>query len=163
MKFKDELIDLNVCQDAIEWVGDKTKEEAFATCERGDWMLWYIAQTNMVDIRVLVGIKIECASLVKHLMEDQRSLRALEVGERFSKGLASLEELKEAADDAFAAADASAAAYAAYAAADSVVNAAYGDADSVAYAAYADAAADVARRKEVLKQCADIVRKHIIL
>ena len=165
MKFKDELINLDACQEAIEWVGDKTKQEAFETCERGDWMLWYIAKTNMVDIRTLVGIKIECASLVKHLMKHQRSLKALEVGERFSKGLASLEELKDAVDDAYTAyieahADA---AYAAYAAAFAAAYAYVADfADSVADAANSVAdAVNATKRKEVLKQCADIVRRYV--
>ena len=64
-------------------------------------------------------------------MKDPRSLKALEVAEKFSKGEATREELDAAAADA-------AYAYAAY-----------------AYAAYATA------RKETLKKCADICREHI--
>lgn len=94
------------------------------------------AQKKGVDKRKLVLVGGRCASLVKHLMKDKRSLKALEVYERYGLGEATEEELEEAANatlrvsiDAYAATRASD--YTSYAA-----HAAY-----VAYVAYAAARA----------------------
>ena len=97
-----------------------------------------------------------CARQVQHLMNDERSIKALTVAWDHSNGLATDDELRAAAaaaadayaadadaaaDAAYAAADAAAAyaAYAAYAAADAAAAyAAYAAADAAAaYAAYA--------------------------
>ena len=42
MKFKDQLIKLNACPSAVEWVGDKTAQQAWDECKNGNWMLWLI-------------------------------------------------------------------------------------------------------------------------
>ena len=39
---KELLKKLNACQPAREWADDKTIEEIWATCYRGDWMLWFV-------------------------------------------------------------------------------------------------------------------------
>ena len=36
---------LGACKDAREWVGTRTLAEAWAECERLDWMLWLHART----------------------------------------------------------------------------------------------------------------------
>ncbi len=54
-----------------------------------------------------------CARQVQHLMEDQRSIDAIDVAERFANGLATQQELDVARDAAWAAAR-SAAGYAAW-------------------------------------------------
>ena len=109
---------ISACESGQEWAdGQADYKTAWDTCERGDWMIWIASK--QLDNRKLTGAKAECAGLVEHLMKD--------------------EELRVAAD----------AAYAAYAAA----------ADAAAYADAADADADA--RKETLKNCAAIVRKWI--
>jgi len=92
-----------------------------------------------------------CANQVKHLMEDERSLKALEVTSLFMEGKTTKEECKAADAAAYAAyaayaADAAAyAAYVAYAAVAVVADVAADAADAadaaayVAYAAYATA------------------------
>lgn len=40
MKAIDMLRKYYPCEDAIEWLGDKTLKDAWNTCPRGDWMLW---------------------------------------------------------------------------------------------------------------------------
>ena len=40
MKFKEYLININACREAIDWVGDMDPETAWVTCRRGDWMEW---------------------------------------------------------------------------------------------------------------------------
>src|SRR5690606_7247773 len=132
-------------------------QEAWQACHRGDWMLW-IAQRVGVDLRTLTRAKALCALTVRHLMKDERSIKACEVAIKFADGEATREELDAAADDADAAAYAAYAAahaaddaaYAAYAADDAAyvaaysAHAAYAAADAAAYAAAyaADADAD---------------------
>jgi hypothetical protein len=43
MSFKEQLIDMKACSEAIEWVGGRTLAEAWSECPRGDWMLWGLA------------------------------------------------------------------------------------------------------------------------
>ena len=40
MKFKKQLIKLGACQAAVNWVGNKSLEVAWATCMQGSWMCW---------------------------------------------------------------------------------------------------------------------------
>ena len=165
MTFKEELHKLHVCKEAIEWVGDRTLEQAWNECERGDWMLW-LAQTTGVDLRILTLAKARCAKLVIHLMKDERSRKAVEIAERFGLGEATREELDEARS--YAAAYAAAAAHAAYAAdaayvaytayAAEAAGAAADTADAYAAAAYTAYATEAAR-KETLQECADICRE----
>ena len=146
--FKETLKEMSACLEAVEWVGDRTLEQAWAECERGDWMFW-LAQKKNVDLKTLTLAKVKCARLVQHLMKDERSLKALDVAENFALGKATREELDDAvnaASYAYAAATATTAANAA----------AYAAADAYA-AAYRTA------KKEVLKQCADICREVISL
>jgi len=162
----EKLEKLNACKPAIEWVKKNnlnTIEEIVAQCERGDWLLWLARKLN-VDLRTITLAKSLCAKTVVHLMKDKRSVKAVEVAERFGKGLAEKEELAAAAYAA-AAADAAAAYADAYAAAaDAAAAAAYAaaHADAAAYAAAYAAAAAVAYadadKKQNQKQTADICR-----
>jgi len=173
---------LRACDEAVAWVGDKQWPEIYATCHRGDWLLWLFARTNPDNIRELTLAKGHCANTVRHLMKDERSTKAVDAAIAFGEGRITSEELKEAARAAYAAAayaraayaaaayaaaayaaaDADAAAYAAaaYAAAAYAYAYAYAaaDADAAAYAA-ADAAA--AARKENQQQTADICRQYL--
>ena len=149
------LIKLNACNEAMEWAGDKTWEEIYRTCHRGDWLLWLFKQTNPNDLRLLTLAKGHCANTVRHLMKDERSIKAVDAAIAYGEGRIDIEELNNAATtaDAYAAADAAAyAAYATDAYADAYAAAAAAayatDAAAAAYAtdAYADAydAADAA-------------------
>ena len=40
---------LGACAEAREWVGDRTLEQAWAECERPDWMLWIHARSKSAD------------------------------------------------------------------------------------------------------------------
>ena len=152
---------LNACKDAIEWAANqKNYKEAWQSCERGDWMLWLAFKLN-IDDKKLTMAKVMCVKQVEHLMRDQRSRDALQSCIDYANGKITRNQLNAAAYAAAAAYDA-AAAYAAYAATAAAYDAA------AAYAAYAAAADDAAAaadatyavKKETLKQCASIVRKH---
>jgi hypothetical protein len=147
--FKDELIKLDACQDAIEWVGDKSVAEAWSECKRGDWMLWFLLNADIkVSDKALRLIAVRCAREVQHLMKDQRSIDALDVAERYANGEATDEELTAAWAAAW-----DAAGDAAWAAAGDAARDAAGDA---AWAAAGDAAWAAARAKQ-----ADIIRELI--
>ena len=70
------LKNLNACQEAIDWVGDKSLQEAWNTCPRGDWMLWLYKRLYPDNLRELTLAKAHCANTVRHLMKDERSLKA---------------------------------------------------------------------------------------
>ena len=154
MTFKEQLTEMDACPDAIKWVGGKTLEQAWAECERGEWMLWF-AQQKGVDLQTLTLAKARCAKLVIHLMKDERSRNAVDVAERFGLGQATREELDEArrAASAYASNAVDYAASAAYASTDTT---------DAAYAASAAAVASDAR-SETLQKCADICREVITI
>ena len=141
--FKQYLESLKACDNAIEWAGDKPIEQVVAECHRGDWLLW-LANRCGVELQPLTLAKAHCANTVRHLMTDERSVKAVDVAIAFGEGRATRDELDAAAD---AAADAACyAAYAAYASADAAANA-----YSAAYA--------IAHTNQ--QQTADICRKYI--
>jgi hypothetical protein len=153
---------LDACKPAVEWAGNKTIEEVVATCHRGDWLLW-LAQRCDIGLQPLTLAKGHCANTVRHLMEDERSIKAVDIAVAFGEGKATYEDLDDAKSAAAAAADAAAdaasyAAYAAYFAANAACagGAAY-NAYHAAKSAARPAAADAANRM----QTADICRKYI--
>ena len=160
---KELLIKLNACEKAIEWAGNKSWEEVYNTCERGDWLLWLFQKTKHNGLQLLTLAKGHCANTVRHLMKDQRSLKAVDAAIAFGEGRINREELDAAAEAAYAAAYAAvntiyaAAADAAYAAA--AADAAADAAAEAADAAYA--AARAAYYEENLKLTADICRKYL--
>jgi len=146
--FKELLIELEACGPAIEWANDKTIKEVVEECHRGDWLLW-LAHKVDIGLHPLTLAKGHCANTVRHFMEDERSVKSVDVAIAFGEGKATLKELKDAADFAYAPTYADDAAYAA-------ADAAY--ADYVAtYAAYVA----VAEKEKNQMQTADICRKYI--
>lgn len=108
------LIELDACSEAIKWAGDKTIEEVVEQCHRGDWLLWLAANVD-IGLKPLILAKGHCANTVRHLMKDERSIKAVDVAIAFGEGRATRKKLDDAAADAHAAvaAVADAAAYAA--------------------------------------------------
>jgi hypothetical protein len=147
MTFTEYLKSINACSDAIEWAESKTVEEVVATCHRGDWLLWLASKCD-IGLQPLTLAKGHCANTVRHLLKDDRSIKAVDTAIAFGEGRATREEL----DAAYA--SARAAAYAA----------AYASARAAAYAAAAADAyydADAAAAIENRLQTADICRQYI--
>jgi hypothetical protein len=117
--FKEYLHSVDACAAAIEWAGDKPIEQVVTECHRGDWLLW-LAKKCGVELQPLTLAKGHCANTVRHLMSDERSVKAVDVAIAFGEGRATRDEL----DAATAAAYADAATYA-----DAYVAAAYTAAD----------------------------------
>jgi hypothetical protein len=157
MIFKEQLENINACEEALKWVKDKTLQEAFTTCERADWMLWAYARLYPDNLRELTLAKGHCANTVRHLMKDDRSITAVDAAIQFGEGKISRKELNAADDAAYAAA---------YAADDAAAAAAYAAAASTTATTTAAAAAytaATAARKQSLKEQADICRKYLTL
>ena len=111
----------DACEDGYEFAKDLTLEEFLNTCERGDWILWLFVRTNPDSLKELTLAKGHCANTVRHLMKDERSIKAVDTAIAFGEGKATNEELASAAYDAnvaYAAAEAAYAADYAYAATD---------------------------------------------
>jgi hypothetical protein len=165
---KELLIKLNACKEAIEWAGDRTIEEIVKDCDRGDWLLW-LAKKIGIKLQPLTLAKGHCANTVRHLMKNERSIKAVDMAIAFGEGKATMKELNnaaagaadaaaEAAEDYYAAGAADAAAEAAedYYAADAAARASF----YAAYDSYAAAAAEAAK-KQNQKETAEICRKYI--
>jgi hypothetical protein len=155
------------CAEARDWcLTQPSYEAAWEACERGDWLLWLAGRLD-VDRRLLVRAACACVrlALVHVPTGEGRPRRAVETAEAWTRGEASLEEVRDAARAAYAAdafavyasdatgraACAASAAYAAACAASAAYAAAFA-ADAV-YAAASDAA-DAA----TLAECVRLVR-----
>ena len=160
-----QLKQLEPCESGYKFAQSKNSLiEAWNTCERGDWMLWFAQKLNC-PLRLLTLSKGKCAETVAHLMQDERSRNAIKVAIDFGNGAASREELAASASAAYAAAAYAAAnAYAANAnAASYAASAAASAAAAYAAAAYAasyaaNACADAAKKANQL-QTANICRE----
>ena len=47
---------LGACEEAREWVGDRTLEQAWAECESPDWMLWLHARSESADAEAYAAL-----------------------------------------------------------------------------------------------------------
>ena len=131
---------LDACEEATEWVqglpADMPASDAWQRCERADWLLWLAGRAG-VDCKLVVLVACDCARLAlpiwqKRYPEDGRVLACIDTVERWTRGEATIEDVR-AARRAADAASYAAAADAAYAYAD----AAYAAAAAASYAAYA--------------------------
>ena len=153
------LSDLNACEEALEWVGERDPGTAWSQSPRGDWLLWYAGQMA-VDRRQLVRTACACARLVLPLVREgeERPRLAIEAAERWADD--PTEANRRAAGTASCSARAAwAAAWAAGAAGYAAAWAAWaaGAADAAWAAARAADAADAAG-DDMHRQCADAVR-----
>ena len=155
------LARLHACSEARDWSAGKTLEQAWAECPRGDWMLWLAGRLD-VDRKLLVRAACQCARLaLPHVPAGEtRPLKALETAEAWTRGEATIEDVRAAASAALAAVRAEADASWACASA-AAAWAASGAARRAASAAGAAAGAWNAAWAAKLAECADIVREHV--
>lgn len=104
MKIHELLKELESCDAAQEWASDKTWEQIYNDCHRGDWLCWLFVRTNPEDLQLLTLVKGHQANTVRHLMKDKRSLDAVDAAIAYGEGRISLKELNAAADAAASAA-----------------------------------------------------------
>jgi hypothetical protein len=177
----DALVKLKACHDAVEWASTQPDlATAWRECKRGDWMLWLLGKLEHSDPwsegrKRFVRCAVECAAEAepyegsgatgRMAARCRRAVLAWTRGEATSEDVINAQDAAWAAANAasYAAADAAcvyavdAADAAATAAADAAYDAAYAASDA-AYAA--DEKHDVDVRYRILARCADIVRSH---
>ena len=96
-----EIMQFNPCKESVKFRKNYPDfQSAWADCHRGDWMLWIAKRLN-VDLLKLTTAKALCANTVRHLMKDERNINTIDVAIKFGKGEASIEELNNAAYDAY--------------------------------------------------------------
>jgi hypothetical protein len=148
-EFQQWLRQKDACDEGVGWAAGLTPEQAWATCQKSDWMLWGLKRIGYADDRTLRLFACWCVRQVWDRLTDPRSRAAVETAERYARGDATEEELAAACRSASSAASyayAYASAAAAYAYASAVASAATAAAsaaasDAAAYAS-ADASAD---------------------
>jgi len=102
---KQQLISMDACRTAVDWVGRKQIKTAWTKCDRGDWMIWLLERLNF-DRKVLAAIACDCAERVLHLTDDDRPRIAIETRRAWIRGDATEAECMRAAKAAEAAWDA---------------------------------------------------------
>ena len=113
------------CNDARKWLRDQPDPvTAWNSCERGDWLLWIAARviTNPQQRMIVVLAACDCAepALAYAPAGEDRPRQCIETVRAWTRGEATIEQLREKRADAaavYAAVYAAAAADAAYAAA----------------------------------------------
>ncbi len=162
MTLRDLLIDLDACSPALEWVGDKTIEQAVKECNRTEWIGWLADELQLPkQIRCLAAG--HAANTVRHLMKDEKSIKALDTAIAYGEGKATDEELEQVRDGAEDDWAARAAIDAADLASDGAWYAAWDAWDEKTYTWDAWAARDAARNARVanLQATAEIYRKYL--
>lgn len=172
------LSDRGACSDAVAWVESHkgTPQELWDQCARGDWMLWILGKLSgkpeSSKRKQLVRATCGCARLALKFVAkgEHRPRICIETAEAWANNKATIEQVREARSAAAGAAAAcgaaDAAAYGAAAAATAAAAAAtaYGAAAAcaaTAAATYGAAAYGAAygARKQMLSDCANVVRK----
>src|SRR3990167_2456904 len=104
------LENLNACHKSIKWLsGVDNIQQAWEQCERGDWMLWVLANLK-ADRKKVVLSACGCARLSLRFNPDERVLHAIETAEAWTAGKATLADLDRATWAVEAAAEAAGAA-----------------------------------------------------
>ena len=93
----------NACAEARAWIIGKTWEEVYAKCDKASWLIWVFARTQP-DKRLVVRAAGTIANTVRHLMQDPRSIAAVDAALAYGRGEIGYRELNAAADAAYTAA-----------------------------------------------------------
>ena len=156
LKFMQLLRKLGACEEARTWAKGKDLHEVWTSCDRADWLLWLAGrmadEPGWPTRKQIVLAACACAETALRYVKpgEDRPRIAIETARAWVRGEASIEDVRLARKNAYAAAAAyaayaaayAAAAYAAYAAAAAYDAAAAYAAAYAADAAYAAAAAD---------------------
>ena len=97
----EKLKKLGACEDAVDWASQVSSlGEAWDSCERADWLLWLAARTSRREL--VVAAACACARTVLHLVPEgeERPRLAIETAEAWTRGEATIDEVRKATDDA---------------------------------------------------------------
>lgn len=96
------LRELGACYNAKKWAENKTSHVVWTTCERADWLLWLVSITigkpGWPTHQQVVLAACACAEISLEYIEyeKERSRKAIEITRKWTKGEATLEEVKAA-------------------------------------------------------------------
>lgn len=79
---------------------NNTLKHNWDNCENGGQVLW-MAHDHGVNEMKIIEARVSCAIGIRHLIEDKRSLKAIDVALEFCAGLCTKEELIKATDIAY--------------------------------------------------------------
>lgn len=102
-QFQKRLKQLGSCSESRIWAKELTAKEAWEQCERGDWLLWWATKEN-VSLNLIMIAKGKVAETVMHLMNDERSKKAVQCAIDFGEGKISIDMLNKSASEAYSAA-----------------------------------------------------------
>ena len=111
------LISLRACSNAREWADGKDLQTIWTTCLRGDWLLWLLGNmckcNGWPDRKALVSAACNCADLARPYIKTDEVLAAFDhcqnTARKWTRGEATIEEVRAAAYAEAAAAEAAAA------------------------------------------------------
>ena len=103
-EFQERLKEIEACAEGLEWAKNLTPRQAWETCDRGDWLLFW-ARAEKCSHRKTVLARTRFNKLFLHLITDKRCVNAIDVSERYGLGEATLEEFYAALDEATKAVD----------------------------------------------------------
>ena len=176
MTFHEWLESNDACDEAMKWLGDRTIQQTWDECERGEWLAWWLGKAGLDDstLRLIACDMVRYTPLsdgrtVWDLLTDERSRNAVEVTERYAVGEATDKELQAAwelawsvARDAPSAAAWEAPRSAAWAAAgDAARSAAWGTAWAAARDAAGKAQADLLRKRVSWQMVEELMGKQL--
>lgn len=100
-EFKQKLIELEACEDAIGWVKGKTLKQAWETCQNGDWMNWIYGLSNEMDEKKLILCQGHQANTIRHKMTNQILLDAVDAAILYGEGKISKKDLYDIGQKAY--------------------------------------------------------------
>ena len=97
--FKNKLIKMNACQDAVDWVGNRGLKRAWHESTRADRMLWLCDKLG-IDKKLVVLAGCDCAETALQFVPEGEDAPAntLQVTRNWCAGKATLQEVKDADD-----------------------------------------------------------------
>lgn len=89
----------SACEKGRIWAMENCRDmqEVWDTI-KSDWLVWIALRT--LELLELKKFALFCATQVKHLMKDERSIKSLEVAKKYLDGNASVDELEKACSKA---------------------------------------------------------------
>ena len=93
---REKLIAMEACEEAIEWVGDRTLAQAWAECRESTWMFWWLGRCAGVGKKQLVLAACACARLSLPYAGGLAAA-AIEAAEEWARGTADLQKVRSAA------------------------------------------------------------------
>ena len=95
------LESMGACVDVVDWASEYPSwEVAWDSCERADWLLWF--SIKLADRKLVVLAACACARTTLHLVPkgEERPRLAIETAEAWTRGEATIDEVRKATDDA---------------------------------------------------------------